>query len=409
MGLFDGWKKHKESKKTQTYAKMLNGYLPIFSQFGDDIYASDVVQQALYAIVTEMKKLSPRHDRLQGSDPIPVDDEIQRVLDNPNPYMTTSDLIEKETWNLLLNCNSFTYVMRNKNEQVIGLYPLQPVYVEFLTDSRQVMYIKLKFKSDYEITVPYGSIIHQKTHFFKCDFMGGNENGQPDNKGILKVLKLNDTLLEGIGKALNMSYAVNGIVKYNTMLNEDKMEPKIAEFEQKLRNNESGLIGMDSKAEFVNLKRDLAIVDEATLRFIDDKILRNYGVPVCIVRGDYTVDQYQSFYQKTLEHLIISKSQVYTKTIFTDRQNTGFKNNITFYPAALAFMSMNQTLAMVNLLGQSGALYENEKRIAFGYAPDKDLVGVRQKSLNYVDVAIANEYQLKTANQNKKSEVQNDD
>ena len=27
------------------YAKILNGYTPIFSQFGQDIYASDVVQQ----------------------------------------------------------------------------------------------------------------------------------------------------------------------------------------------------------------------------------------------------------------------------------------------------------------------------------------------------------------------------
>ena len=35
---------------------MLNGYTPIFSQFGNDIYASDVVQQAIVCIVDEMKK-----------------------------------------------------------------------------------------------------------------------------------------------------------------------------------------------------------------------------------------------------------------------------------------------------------------------------------------------------------------
>ncbi len=37
---------------------MLNGYTPIFSQFGNDIYASDVVQQAIVCIVDEMKKIA---------------------------------------------------------------------------------------------------------------------------------------------------------------------------------------------------------------------------------------------------------------------------------------------------------------------------------------------------------------
>ena len=43
------------------WAPTLDGYLPIFSQFGTNIYASDVVQQALKCIVDEMKKLKPSH------------------------------------------------------------------------------------------------------------------------------------------------------------------------------------------------------------------------------------------------------------------------------------------------------------------------------------------------------------
>ena len=34
----------------------INGGTPIFSQFGQDIYASDVVQQAVSCIAQEMKK-----------------------------------------------------------------------------------------------------------------------------------------------------------------------------------------------------------------------------------------------------------------------------------------------------------------------------------------------------------------
>ena len=56
-------------------------------------------------------------------------------------------------------------------------------------------------------------------------------------------------------------------------------------------------------------------------------------------------------------------------------------------------MNTAQTLAMVNLLGQSGTLFENEKRVAFGYPPLKELEGVRLQSLNYVNVEYAREYQ----------------
>ena len=73
---------------------------------------------------------------------------------------------------------------------------------------------------------------------------------------------------------------------------------------------------------------------------------------------------------------------------------------------------MKDTIAMVNLLAPSGTLYENEKRVAFGYAPDKALVGKRVQSLNWVDIDIAKEYQLnldKKQEQEKEKEEENND
>ena len=57
-------------------------------------------------------------------------------------------------------------------------------------------------------------------------------------------------------------------------------------------------------------------------------------------------------------------------------------------------MSVDQTLEMIRLLGDSGALYENEKRVALGLKPLKELEGVRLQSLNYVNVDIAAKYQI---------------
>jgi hypothetical protein len=49
---------------------------------------------------------------------------------------------------------------------------------------------------------------------------------------------------------------------------------------------------------------------------------------------------------------------------------------------------------MVTLLSNTGALYENEKRVAFGLRPLPELVGKRYTSLNWIDSNNANAYQV---------------
>ena len=51
--------------------------------------------------------------------------------------------------------------------------------------------------------------------------MGGDITGQPDHTALLETLNLINKLLHGIAKAMNASYAVNGIVKYNTLINSE--------------------------------------------------------------------------------------------------------------------------------------------------------------------------------------------
>ena len=396
----DFFKGHKK-KENQTYAKMLDGTTPVFSQFGQDIYASDVVQQAVLCIVMELKKLTPQHVRKAGANEIPVDSELQRILDNPNPIMTQSDLIEKIFWQLFLNYNSFvipTYeiikgIHGEKIKKYTGLWPIQPIQVDFLQDTSEELYIKFTFSNGYTTTLKRSDVIHLKYRFSVNELMGGNSAGQPDNAALLKILQLNNTLLEGTGKALKSSFAINGVIKYNTLLDDGVMEKNIADLEKKLRANESGFLGLDINGEFIPINRQIALVDDATLKFIDEKILRQFGVSLPILTGDYTKAQYEAFYQKTLEPLIISISQEFTKILFTGRER-GFGNKIIFYPHELIFMDTAQKLEMIRLLGDSGALYENEKRIAFGLKPLAELDGVRMQSLNYVDVQNAATYQV---------------
>ena len=401
MKWFD--KLFKAQPKKIKFAPTTDGWLPMFGQYGNNIYASDVVQQALKCIVDEVKKLNPVHVRYIDSDAVPVKGStVQDVLSEPNQLMTTSEFLEKVTWLLLMNYNVFivpiyytwiddkTGVERRYYE---ALYPLNPTQVDFIEDASNRLFVKFWFMDGYTTTIPYDDVIHIKLNYSVNQYMGGNLMGQPDHEALLKTLELNDTLLKGIAKAMNASYAINGIIRYNTMIDDGSMDANIKELERKLQNSESGIMPMDFKADFTPLERKTQIVDENTLKFVDEKILRNFGVPLSILTGDYTKEQYEAFYQKTLEPLIIAFSQAFTKKLFTKRERA-YGNKVELYPKDLIFMTMTQKIEMVNLLAPTGAMFENEKRVTFGLQPLPELEGKRYMSLNWVDADVASDYQL---------------
>lgn len=393
------WKKHfKKSDKINGYSwlDVLSGIAPIYStEFGSNVYASDVVQQAVYSIVTELKKLDPVHIRMIGSDAVPVEGHVQRALDMPNPLMTTSDFIEKIAWTLLLNYNAFVYPIWDGNN-LTAMYPLQPSQVEFDPDygGTGKTWVRFTFPNGYVGEVPYENVIHLRYRFSASEYMGGDANGKPNFAPLLETLKLNDTLLKGLAKSLNLQTAINGVVKIKTMKNDQEQMEMIKSFEKKLQANESGMLPIDVASEYQPITKQVQLLDATTLEFIDKKILRTFGVSIPIVDGDFTPAQYEAFYQKTLEPIIKSLSQAFTKGIFTKHATQGFNNKIVFYVKELIFLNNTQKLALFRDLSAQGGVFVNEYRTAFGMRPLSDLQGVRMQSLNWVDSKYAQKYQV---------------
>lgn len=384
MSLWDKLFRKPEKNRQYNYEDILSGVIPIYSNgFGTNVFASDVVQQAVYSIVTELKKLDPVHVRKTANDNdfVSVTGNIQSVLDNPNPLMTTSDFIEKIAWTLLLNYNSFIYPIWNGNT-LVALYPLQPSLVEFSQDGTGKMWVTFSFPNGYKGEVAYEDIIHLRYRFSVSEFMGGNEFGQPDFKPLLDTLKLNDTLLKGLAKSLNIQTTINGIIKLKTMVNADDQIAKVKEFERKLQANESGILPVDISADYTPITKQVNLLDSTTLEFIDKKILRTFGVSIPIVNGDYTKEQYEAFYQKTLEPIIKSIGEAFTKGIFTKHAVSGFNNKIVFYAKELIFMNTTQKIDLFNLLVDTGSCYKNEMRVAFGLKPINELQGQLAESSN---------------------------
>lgn len=387
--------------KEKTYASMLAGYVPIFSNFGEDIYVSDVVNNCVRAIAIEMSKLSPRHIRRNGEVQEEVKSSINRLLKfSPNEFMTTKDFLEKITWMYEKNYNCFIYpkyeVITDKNgkkkRNYLGFYPLNPIQVDFLEDLNGEIFIKFGFSNQEEYTFPYNDIIHWRKDFSDNDLLGGNKDGKPKIDGILKVLGINNTITDGIDKAIKSTLAIRGILKINTLLDDEKQNDERKKFEEKLKLSDSGIMTLDNKSEYIPLTVNPKMVDKDILEFIERKILNHFGVSLAIVNGDFNDEHYQAFYEKVLETNIIALGQAFSRVLFTDNQ-LDHGNEVIFYGQKLLFTNTKNKIAVADILASRGALTDNQLLELFGYPPFEG-GDIRHMSLNFINRDIADNYQL---------------
>ena len=392
--------------QSMKYAKFLDNSAPLFSQFGRNIYASDVVQMCIDCIASECSKLQPKHIRTDGNGKLvaPPDKGLNRLFRcAPNELMTTRDYIEKTVWKQFLDYNSFIYptysivtdARGNQSRYYTGFYPLNPTMVEFLQDDTGALFVRMTFQNGFKSTLPYSDVIHLRKKFSVNDVMGGGTNGQPDNAPLLQTLQINDQVLTGVGKAVNTSMQIKGILKMNTTLEDAAQKAERVAMEKQITENSSGIITGDYKGDYQPITIDPKVIDSTTLDFIQNKILRWYGVSLPVLNGTATDDEQQAFYNKTIEPIVIEMNQAYTKTLFTPTEQS-YGNAVNFYSFNLETMSVPNKLAIIDGLGDRGALTDNQLLALFGYEPFEG-GDVRHMSLNYIDSALANEYQLARA------------
>lgn len=375
MALFDFLKK-KEKKQVLFYAPTMGGNIPFYSSFGDNVYASDIIVQSIRCKANEFKKLEPRHLRMADGYLLPVtDSSIAKVLNRPNEYMTTADFLEKITILLELNKNVFIYpswyMTKGGQKYYTGLYPLKPTTVEYLTNESGKLFIHMRFANGYETTLPNDDIIHWRKDYGVNDYFGGGMFGGNDNTGLLTMLKRYDQLTQSIAKALEISCAINGIVKYNTYHGDEKLEENRVNFEEALKKNKSGILFTDLATEYTHIPRDVKLVDSETVKFFYETILRANGTSLAILNGDYTKAQKEAYYEHALEADIKSLGQAMSRTMFSERE-TSFGNEIVFYPNDINFMSMENKIAFAQIAMPSGSLLKDEFRELFGYPPLPD-------------------------------------
>ncbi len=363
-----------KKNKYKQVINFLDGNGSIYSQFGNNIYASDVVQVAIYSIVKEMKTLNVCHYKTVNGEEQFLYDQVQKVLENPNPLMTTTDYIEKLVWNLFLNYNAFSYPLW-RNGQLVSLTPLQPTNVEFYQTTDGQMRVIMKFRNGYEADLEYDRLIHIRYKYSVNDVMGGNEKGQPDHESLLKVLQLNDQLVKALAKSMRMNMGIQGVMRVKSNVKAEDSLKWLREFEQKVEEYDSAILPTNWDNEISFLNKQIQLLDKTVLEYLDEKVFRYIGTSAALVNCNYNQDEYNAVFHSTLQPLAIAFSQAHTKGIFSGKESFGYGHKIVFEENALLQMNVNQRIEYIKLNIDTASIYKNEVRRLGGLKPLVELNG----------------------------------
>lgn len=356
----------RQQGQTYTQLQMLNGYSPQFTAFSGDAYESDIVRAAVDAIARNAAKLKPKHIRRRPDRIEEVkDSNIERLLSlRPNPYMDAYTFLYKVVTQLYLQNNSFIYVDADPiSGTVRGFYPVHAPAVEFLERDRE-LYAKFHFMGGQKVTLPYESLIHLRRFFYKNDLYG-----EPNDQALRTTLQLIQTTDEGIMNAIKSSAFLRGILKFTGMIKPEDIKKERDRFVTEYMDitNNGGVAATDSKMDYIPLNNDPKMIDDKQMAAVKQKVYDYFGVNEKIVQSNYTEDEWNAFYESTIEPLAIQMSLEFTSKLFTDGER-GHGNEIVFEANRLQYASIKTKLDLREMVDR-GAMTPNEWRAAMNLAP----------------------------------------
>ncbi len=401
------FKRKKRTDETVTGFKLVHEIQTPLIPFGDNITKSDVVMICIDRVASQCAKLKGRY--------VKVDDkgvqtektgELSFILKRkPNEVMTPYQFLYKVISLLLLNNNSFVYPMYDKfTNKLKGLYPLNPITVQPIEYQDGSHTYEFYFSDGAKYEIPIENVIHLRRFYTNNSFFGG-DNSTGEHDALLKTLNINDALLQGVEAGMKSSFKIKGLLKINGMLKETDRNKQLEEFNRAVElatRNDSAIIPMDAKAEYTPLSNDPKFVDEPTLKFVQSKILDYFGVSEAVFTNSYDENEFNAFYESTIEPLAIQLSEAFSLGLLTENQ-LGRGEEIIFFSERLQYASWNTKVGAIEKLMGLGIMSLNESRNLLGLEPieggDK-----RLQSLNYVDADKANKYQVGEGNPDNEEE-----
>ena len=329
------------------------------------IYDSDIVRSCIAPYVKAIGKLVGKHV-FDGQKELKVNPEpyMKVLLENPNPLMSAQKFQEKMAAQLILNGNAFASITRDRNGIPVELFPLPAIGVEAEYRGNS-LYLKFTLDNGKIYTFNYDDIIHLRTNYYDNDIFGNSL--MPT---LAPLLKISTTIDDGIVKTVKNSNVIRWLLKATGSLREDDLRKISENFAKAYTSAESttgGVAATDPRVEVTQVKSNDYIPNFEILESVKSRIYSVFGVSEKIVQGNYTEDEWNSFYESSIEPIALDFANEYTRKLFSIKKRS-YGNKIIFEASNLACATISTKLNFLRMVDR-GALTPNEWREIFNLAP----------------------------------------
>lgn len=324
------------------------------------LYDSDLVRACIRPTVQAVGKLYGKHIKLdsEGMALVNAEPRLRFLLEEPNPYMTGQQFLEKMTTNLLLNNNAFALIIRDRNGYPIAMYPVNAMHTEVLFDDQANCYLRFTYKNGNTGTFHYEDIIHLKRDYYSSDILGDG-NGE----ALAALMECVGTIDQGIVKAVKNSSLIRWLLQFKSSMRPEDVKRGTVEFVNNYLTSETesfGAAGIDAKADIKQIEPKDYVPNAGVTDRIVDRIYSYFNTNKNIVQGDFDEDQWNSYYELVIAPIAQQISEVFTIRLLSRRERS-FGQKIKFESANLAYASMKTKLALTDFLDR-GIMNANEIR-----------------------------------------------
>lgn len=348
--------KKEEAKKEQLLAdstfQILNGYTPIFRNWGGKIYESQFVRAAIDAKARHMSKLAVT---IEGGTKSELMTNLKK---NPNGFQTWSQFLYRVSTILDAENNAFIIPIRDRYGETIGIYPLRPLSFELVQTKTGDLWVRFRLKGN-EVTAEKLSDIGILTrHQYESDFFGDSNNVLDETMQLITIQR------QGIEEYAKNSSNYRFMAKLTNFAKAEDLALERQRFDAENFQTKNGggiLLFPNTYNEIKQITSQAFTVDTEQLKLIERNVYDYFGVNEDIIQNKAHGDEFSAFYEGAIEPLAIQMSEVMTRMLFTDRE-IAFGAGIYFTSNRIQYMNNSDKLNVSRDLLDRGVISLNEAR-----------------------------------------------
>lgn len=363
MGFFDrifGPDKEEQQLQYDKLHKMfgtLTAYKPVFKTWNGALYESALVRSAIDARARHISKLKIE---FKGAAKPGLISKLDKA---PNEWSTWSQWLYRASTILDCTNNLFIVPVLDDNLETVGYMPALPSKCKVVEDKAGKAWLIYEFKRGERGAIEFDRCGLMTKYQFENDFFGSSNGALSDTMKLITIQN------QGIEEAVKNSATYRFMAQVDNFTFAEDLKKERERFTTENMAGEGGLLLFPNTYHNVKqIDSTPYTVDAAQMELINTNIYNYYGVNVDVLQNKTYGDTWSAFYEGAVETFAIPFSEVMTKTIYSQREQSE-GNMVMATSNRLQYLSNSDKLKVSSQMSDRGIMTANEIREIWNLPP----------------------------------------